>query len=257
MKIQFLGTCAADFSERLNADFAFCFDKDVRRSSALLINNELLIDCGPHTLDSLNIAGIPAHSIRGLLITHSHNDHYVSENVRILAKKAGHSIETAAPYELTDELSGIPGVSLIKSCYVETISVAGYEVTPLPANHGTPNPRHYAVSDGKKCLFYGCDGAWLLNMTNSWLQKHPADMAVLDGTVGDYEGDFRTYEHNSIPMLRMMIPPLREFGSLTPGSRVVISHLAPSLHRRPHEQIAEALRKDGIEAAYDGWITEI
>ena len=34
------------------------FDYDARRSSSILIDGEILVDCGIHTLDSLRIAGI-------------------------------------------------------------------------------------------------------------------------------------------------------------------------------------------------------
>lgn len=46
----FLGTCACDFSPLLQTDKKNCFDKDVRRSSSILLNGHMLVECGPHTL---------------------------------------------------------------------------------------------------------------------------------------------------------------------------------------------------------------
>ena len=62
-ELLFLGTCACDFSPRLKTDLKNKFDKDARRSSALLIDGHMLIDCGYHTVESLGIAGIPLSDI--------------------------------------------------------------------------------------------------------------------------------------------------------------------------------------------------
>ena len=45
--VVFLGTCACDFSPRLQTDCKDRFDKDVRRSSSILIDGHILVDCGP------------------------------------------------------------------------------------------------------------------------------------------------------------------------------------------------------------------
>ena len=68
----FLGTCACEFGERLKTDLKDCFDKNVRRSSALLVNSEFLIDCGVHTFDSIRIAKVAHESISNIFITHFH-----------------------------------------------------------------------------------------------------------------------------------------------------------------------------------------
>ena len=86
IKVQFLGTCACDFSPKLENEFKHCFDKDARRSSAILINDSVLVDCGIHTLESLDILKIPYKQITDILITHTHDDHFVSENIEKIAE---------------------------------------------------------------------------------------------------------------------------------------------------------------------------
>ena len=82
----FLGTCACDFSPRLKDEFKDCFDKDARRASALLGNDAYLIDCGPHTLDSLRIAGKSMEPITDIFITHIHYDHFTAGNIAKIAE---------------------------------------------------------------------------------------------------------------------------------------------------------------------------
>ena len=86
IKLQFLGTCACDFSPKLENEFKYCFDNDARRSSSLLVNDNVLIDCGIHTLESLDILKIPYEQITDVIITHTHDDHYIPENIEKIAK---------------------------------------------------------------------------------------------------------------------------------------------------------------------------
>ena len=55
MKITFLGTGAADFSPLLETEYKYQLGLDQRRSSSILIEDQFLVDCGPHTLDSMRI----------------------------------------------------------------------------------------------------------------------------------------------------------------------------------------------------------
>ena len=66
-KITFLGTCACDFSPRLKTDLKDKFDKDARRSSAILIGESTLVDCGMHILDELRISGTDPAKIKDIL----------------------------------------------------------------------------------------------------------------------------------------------------------------------------------------------
>ena len=130
-------------------------------------------------------------------------------------------------------------------------------VTGMPANHdGDAHPQHFMIECCGKRLFYGCDGAWLLNETYGFMRRKRFDALILDATVGDYEGDLRMSEHNSIPMIRLMLPSLRKVGIIDGQSALWLSHIAPSLHA-PHERTVEIARAFGADVAYDGLKIEI
>ena len=255
-ELYFLGTCACDFSPKLKAEFRDCFDKDARRSSSLMIGESVLIDCGVHTLESLHIAGKDTREISDILITHLHGDHYNPENIRAIASG------DRPPLRLwVREGAKIPKIENVEITEMKLFEK--YELpckitaTGMPANH-EPNthPQHFLLDIGGKKLFYGCDGGWMLNETYNFLRKAEIDLAVLDATVGDYEGDFRAAEHNSIPMIRLLLSSLRTIGAFREDTRVYLSHIAPSLHRSHIETVAIA---DGFGAsvAYDGLKIEI
>jgi ABC-type sugar transport system permease subunit len=85
MKFRFIGTAACDYSPLLQTVYKDILDKDARRSSAVLVDGHILVDCGHHTLDSLRIQEISCGDIDILLLTHMHNDHYIPENIKAIA----------------------------------------------------------------------------------------------------------------------------------------------------------------------------
>ena len=88
------------------------------------------------------------------------------------------------------------------------------------------------------------------------LKEAKLDLLVLDCTCGDYEGDYRIGEHNTIPMIRLMLPSLKSWGTLAENTQVYLTHLAPSLHKS-HQDTVELVKADGLKVAYDGLRIEI
>lgn len=254
--ITFLGTCACDFSPRLKGELRDCFDKDARRSSAVLINKRFLIDCGTHTLDSLRIAGADTDLITDIFITHLHSDHFNADNIAAIAR--GHKSPLRLWVRADAMLDDIENVQRIRMESFKKYSVTeGLELTAIPANHApSAYPQHFILESCGKKMFYGCDGGWFLNESFIYLKRASLDLAVLDCTVGDYVGDFRMGEHNSIPMIRLMLPSLLNVGAIREDTEIYLSHLAPSLHE-PHEITVRIAEDFGAKVAYDGLTIEI
>ena len=149
-------------------------------------------------------------------------------------------------------------ITIIALNFFETVKFSeNGTAVAMPTNHNQAmHPSHYLIEiDGKK-LYYALDGAWILFETFYYLKDKEVDMVVFDGTVGDYEGDFRVAEHNSIPMIRLMLKSFVKFNIYKENARIFISHIAPSLHKS-HQETVEKMAKDNIEVAYDGLSIDI
>ena len=254
MDIRFMGTGAADFSPLLETAYKDTLDQNARRSSSILIDGAVLIDCGPHVLDSFRIQGLDMSRVTTLLITHFHDDHFVREAAEALAAQCREPLEIR--YCADADLAPIEHANLHPVKPGEVFTAGTYQIRPLAANH-TAFPLHYDIEDADGTrLFYGCDGAWVLYDTFYAMQNRRYDCMILDATVGDYAGDYRLGEHNSIPMLRLMAESFKTTAVIADGGVICLSHIARTLHD-PHEILEKKAEKDGFVAAYDGLTVQI
>ena len=256
MEILFLGTCACDYSPRLKTDLADRFDDDARRSSSMLIDGRYLVDCGDHTLDSLRIAEIDPRGITDVFITHLHHDHYNASHIEKIALAASRRLRVWVRADAS--VPHVENADMIKMAVGKKYRVTdGFDVTGLAANHDAAAcPHHFLFEkDGKK-LMYACDGGWFLNSTWYAMKKLDLDLFVMDATCGDYLGDFRIGEHNTLPMIFVMLPSLKKWGTVSEKTKIYLSHLAPSLHA-PHKETEQLVAPHGLTVARDGLKIEI
>lgn len=243
----FLGTGAADWHQPEKNGF-------FRRSAAALLNGTLLLDCGPGMREIPDTQPGVISGVTDVLITHDHDDHL--DVPALLRIAAGKRIRVACDGFARTMIGAHPGIEFVSVVPFVPFFTDGYAVTPVIANHdavqsGTRQACHYIIRtpDGKT-VFYGLDGAWFLRPSWEEMQRHKFDVMVLDCTVGDRD-DWRIFEHNTIPMLRMMVREIEAQNMLERGGRIVASHLSRTLHA-PHDETDRILNAFHVRAAYDG-----
>ena len=220
MKIEFLGTGAADFPKE------WC--EGYRRTASALIDDTILIDPGPWVIDAITQMDIDPKRIKYVLNTHRHEDHFDESALTFLCSHGAEFIEVAAG---------------------DTITLDGYRIDALRANHTIPCV-HFIIERDEKRMFYGLDGAWLLYEEINAIWKRGVDLAVFDATIGFIDGDWRIFEHNNLNMVLEMKKSLKDS-----VKRYVISHMAYTLHT-DHKTLEEEMKKHDITVAYDGLVIE-
>ena len=225
-KLLFLGTSARNYSPKLNNECKDKFDKTARRSACALLNDNILIDCGFHTLNAMDIAGVKKSDIKTLFITHFHDDHFNLESVQSIANSKTQPLDI-----FVSDGAVVPTIENAVIHYLKKGEKMqfqnGITITSLLANHDKEVfPQHLLFEkDGEKFL-YACDGAWFLTETFYALKDSNLALFVVDCTVGDRVGDYRICEHNSIPMLRLMLPSLKTFNIIDDKTKIFASHIA-------------------------------
>lgn len=255
MILRFLGTGAADFSPLLETVFRDRLDPSVRRSSSVLIGENILVDCGLHTYDTMKLLGIDTSKITDLFLTHLHVDHYCPDGIVKLCS------ETEKPlrihFRADAPVPEFPNAELCPIPLYETVSFGDLSVTALEANHdASVFPIHYYFEIDGERIFYGCDGGWMLNRAFRFLRAKKCTCLILDATVGEDPTNFRAAEHNSLPMLRILVPSLKTVGAADENTVIVLQHLGITLHEK-QDAIEQSVSSYGWKVARDGMTLEI
>ncbi|MBR3805202.1 MAG: MBL fold metallo-hydrolase [Clostridia bacterium] len=255
-ELLFLGTSAWDYSPKLQTEFKDKFDKDVRRSACALLNGTILIDCGFHCLDSIKIAGVDAKNISDVFLTHLHGDHCNFKAIEYIASLRKTPLNLWIRSDATvPDINNVIVKRLTKMTPVELDK--NFTITTYYANHDERSlPQHLLFEKNGKKFMYACDGAWFLRETYYALKDSNIDLLVLDCTVGDKLGDYRVCEHNTIPMIRVLLPSFKTWGIINENSKVLVSHLAPSLHVS-HDETEKIMSEIGASVAYDGLTVKV
>jgi len=216
MKIRFLGTAA---SPSMPLPFCQCNGckqarlirgKNLRKRSAIIINNDLLVDIGPDLMSATYEYNISIADVSICLQTHFHEDHFDPE--MIISRHCDYGsvdvkelllVASKQTLEMMDVIIGrrcgygsifneqVQHSFKIKLLIMEPYkdySIGNYIVTGYPANHGSPDHGCLLFKIGyeDKYVFYGTDTSSLYE--EIWhhfeLTKTQFDLIILDCTYG-------------------------------------------------------------------------
>ena len=281
MIVTFLGTAAANaypeaFCRCENCERARALGgPSLRKRSALLINDDLLIDLGPDVMTASNQHGCPLTRVRYCLQTHAHADHF--DPSHFLSRSPGYGVVGAprlqfcasrgtllaaaqllerdcAPEGLLDpEMRERLNLELRPVEAFQTFGLGRYRVTAFPANHDpVVEPLLYAVEAEGRTLFYGTDTAALAEETWQGFHRYGLrfDLVILDHTYGPGK---HGGEHLSARLVREHLARMREEGLLADGGRALATHIAHDANP-PHPELAAFAAQHGYEIAFDGLV---
>jgi phosphoribosyl 1,2-cyclic phosphate phosphodiesterase len=275
---QILGSAAGDsnFSKPEAAELPL---KDRRRYTCNYLTPDTLIDFNEHTPGAIAEYGIDSASIRYLLISHGHFDHFNPiEIIRFASslpqplKVFGNSMVIDA-LELCrdtiyDEATGrfVPhqdpyNVVTEKLTLADPVTAGAAKITPLLGNHYMNKPYNimeqqslnFLIETGGKTIFYGLDSSYTMPQTLSLLTGTHIDIAIMDATFGAREIDPTVSGHHNWVMLDETLDDLRNRGCINDTTVIVASHLSCG-NFGPHDQEAPPQTARGITMAYDGLI---
>jgi len=179
------------------------------KRSAVLINNDLLIDLGPDIMAASQMHACPLDDVRYCLQTHPHADHL--DLSHLLSRSPGFGVVGAPLLEFyasrettlrTAEtfVRDFAGYSLLAPEAEESLNFRIHQVHPLehflvgpysviafPANHAPGmGAMLYSIASDGRAVFYGTDTATLPEQTWRTFRQHKMrfDLVVLDHTYG-------------------------------------------------------------------------
>jgi phosphoribosyl 1,2-cyclic phosphate phosphodiesterase len=287
MRLRFLGTAASEGYPDAFCDCANCRrarergGRSLRRRSAALIDDELLIDFGPDLMAAALMDGISLAGVRYCLQTHEHSDHLDPSHFQSRSALCGvHGNPTLEYYATEGALTTVaaalgawtdrglfdPAVgdrynlSARPIAPFQLFEVGPYRVHSLQALHDPDQlvALLYLIERDGRCLFYATDTGELPEETWAYLASFRSaggriHLVAMDHTFG-LQG--RVVGHMNWEQFTEQTARLRSEGVLAAEARVFAHHLAHHSHPS-HEELAVFAAERGYEIAYDGLVVEV
>jgi len=247
MKITFIGTGAADY------DWSQYGKPGIAGSTATLIDDRLLIDCGPTVPAALERFGCDRTKITDIVITHNHDDHFLPEPLEAVVSGREGKVR----------LFGSPQVCRVAEPHCEVhpvdfgarFAAGGYDFLALPANHTVEDVFEktfmYLIAGQGRTLLYALDTAWMPSLAYRLLGKTHLDGVIWDGTMSE-PGDWRNLEHSDPAMFAMIRNTLTGNGNIGEKTRIWFDHRARTLWPADPAGQEAIARRERVELAREG-----
>ncbi len=273
MKITFLGTAAAEGFPAVFCNCEYCKEarqsggKNIRTRSQTLIDDKLLIDLPADTYSHFLHNGIEGDTIRYLLVTHSHSDHFYPNELFMRQDVYAHNMRapslqvvcgTGAKEKMASVQNLLPqDLDVRVLSPFESVTLGNYTVTALPARHMEGDGALFYIIQGDKTLLYAHDTGFFFDEVFDFLKDQQVvfDAVSLDCTNIDIpitdEGT-----HMGLPNIQRLITKLSSIGAVTDKTLKIINHF--SHNGNPlHEVLEERVKELCYEVAFDGKVVEI
>jgi len=278
MRLQFLGTAAAEAIPALWCDCQTCATakarggKEIRRRCSYLIDADTMVDFGPDAFWQVTQFNIDLVNLRRIIFTHPHEDHlnpvdlywrftpyfsHVSNKLTIIGSQPVfdrilahfHGVRPDHTFErflLEPKVvqAGVPS------------SDGDIDLLPLAANHAPGlEPLIYVISRGGKRLLIANDTGWLPDASWQALADIKLDAAVIESTGTLKSADLRN-GHLGLNTTVAFRDRLRDMGCIQANTPVVTNHFSHN-GTMNHAEMVDTYGKHGITVAYDGMILDI
>lgn len=281
MKIHYWGTAAAEGIPSVFCNCKVCQEarreggRYIRFRSQVMLDDELLVDFGADTFHNSIRYGYDLSKLGDVLITHSHADHFYPQEFfnRIVSFAYDMKYETLTLHGspgLVDEFYRYCSYTLIEQKRIaldplepyKKVKIGSFEVTPLPATHGTYKPYVFVIEKDGKTLLYHNDSGVLKDEVFEWLKTSgiKLDVASYDCTMGTMD-TYHDWGENASHMGLCNVVTEREkmkaAGVYKDSTIDVVTHFS---HNGPHVGYGEfkpLAEKEGFILAYDGFVLEI
>ncbi len=263
MKLQLLGTGSSDGWPNPWCECASCtWARDAgesRGQTGVLIDDAVLLDCGPDVPRAAARYGVSLAGVRVVLIGHSHPDHCGPQAFmwRGWSSRAAVPLEVIAPpAAVADCAAWVDPAGSVTFTPVragDELVREGYRIRVHAARHAGPEVGPAVLfdvtgPDGDR-LLYAVDTAPLPSGQLPGDAAHPYDILLLEETHGDAR---REGDHHDLESFAQTVSDLRRRGALTEASQVVAVHLGHG--NPPGPELMRRLALMGAIAPHDGEI---
>ncbi len=257
MRLSVLGTGSADGWPNPHCGCPSCAAArahgQLRGQTSALLDDVLLLDCGPETPHAAQRAGLDLTRLRHVLLTHVHPDHCAPAFLLFRSWVREGPLDVLGPPEVVEQarqwVAPDSAVRFVEVRAGERHRVEGYDVRVLAARHGAQGASVlYDVRGPGGRVLYATDTGPLPEETLEAVRGAAFDVVLLEETFGDHTG--HDTDHLDLATFPEQLRRLREVGALTPDTDVLAVHLS---HRNPPApELGRRLADWGARLVEDG-----
>ncbi len=235
---------------------------EIRGQTAALVDDSILVDCGPEIPRAAVRAGRPLDGVRYILLTHAHPDHVGPAALLFRSwVQRDQLLDVVGPPEALDLCRDWVGpddpVRFVPVAAGDRITLGGYTVRVLEAAHTAIRDGDSVLYDitgpGGDRLLWATDTGPLPSSTLDAVRDARYDALFLEETFGT-RTDLGAGHHDLTTFPRTLAA-LRDVGAITGGTDVVAVHL--SHYNPPTPELAARLRPWGARIVDDGAVVRI
>lgn len=274
MKLQYLGTAAAEGIPGLFCDCRICRNalavrgKEVKTRSQALLDDKILIDFPADTYWHMMQHGVDLKNIHTCIFTHSHSDHLYERDLWCRNPGIGNEIaEEPLHLYLTEAGYRQATAFMEKNVNAERVTATlitpftpfeaeGYRFIPLAADHDpTTDPVIYIIEHEGKSLLYANDTGYFKEETWDYLAGYgrPFSMVSLDCT-GMLLENYR-HGHMGLSVNGEVVERMRSLGLVDGETVIYVNHFSHN-GGVTHEELVKAAAAYGFGVSYDGLTVE-
>ena len=277
MKFKYLGTAAAEGIPALFCKCERCKKarltggKNIRSRTQAIIDSSLIIDWPPDAFMHMAQNGIDYTDIESVIITHIHEDHYYPQDFGNRRKWFAMldddtpQLNVYGSEDLFDQFminvekhqrqfpKDIPNTVNLKIVPpYETFKASGFDITPLPAYHGTDHPYIYLIEKDGRAMIYGHDTDIFYDEVFDFLAKRGTKLnfVSLDCTMGTRT--FKYHGHMSLERNVEVKNRLIAQGNADESTLFVVNHFSHNGYDIIYDDMKAAAEKVGFDVSYDG-----
>ena len=273
MKLTYLGTAAAEGMPAVFCNCEYCKEarklggKNIRTRSQAIINDDLLIDFPADTYSHFLSNNIEGDKIKYLLVTHSHQDHFYMDDLKVRRSVYAHNMRVEKMHiycgeGTAEKLSKMEVLDSIEIDYTvikpfEKVVLGEYTIRALPARHYPGDGALFYIIEGEKTILYAHDTGYFYPEVFEYIGENKIvfDLVSLDCTNVDIPINDEGH-HMGIDNINRVVGVLKESGAVTDETKVVINHFSHNgapLYHKLEERVADY----GYIVSYDGMSVEV
>lgn len=282
MKVTFLGTAAATAMPLPFCNCNVCKEakilkgKDIRKRASVVINDDMLIDLGPDSINACYQYDVDIAKIKYVVQTHAHSDHfdaghfitrhpvYATQNIDPITVIASHKTFYAMNKMLKDEdvsadlfcedFQNKLKISLKVISHSEQAIISEYSITALESLHdASQEALIYLITCGNKTVLYGTDLLDLNEEAYQLLKTSKIDILILDQTYGV---GYNAGGHLDAGQLITILDKLRQVEIVTDTTLIYATHISHE-GNQTHKKMQSLAKEHYYDIAYDGLVVTI